>query len=74
MRVLAERVPTHKTDEIELPAKATGMDLLKRLNLSPDAHLLIRGERPIPVDEPLTEGEHLVILAVVSGGSRPFVT
>ncbi len=68
MRVLVERVPTKQTEEIELPAGATGMDLLDRLSLAPDAHLLIRGEAPIPVDEPLKEGERLLILAVVSGG------
>ncbi len=69
VRVLADRIQADKTEEVDLAEGATGMDLLRRLGLSPDAHLLIRGETPIPVDAPLTEGERVIILSVVSGGA-----
>ncbi len=69
MRVQADLVQRHRVEEVELGSGATGMDLLKRLDLSPDAHLLLRGDLPIPVDEPLKDGEVVRILAVISGGS-----
>ncbi len=69
MRVRADLVQRHTIQEVELGPGATAMDLLKRLGLSPDAHLLLRDEMPIPVDEPLKDGEQLQILAVISGGS-----
>lgn len=68
MRVTADVVQARRTESVDLPAAATGMDLLKRLGLAPDAHLLLRGETPIPVDERLADGELIRILVVVSGG------
>jgi sulfur carrier protein ThiS len=44
------------------------MDLLRSLGLAPDAHLVVRGDTPIPLDEPLADGERLRILTAVSGG------
>ena len=38
------------------------------LDLAPDAHLLVRGDVPIPIDEPLEDGETIRVIAVVSGG------
>ena len=68
MRVAAELLPLHRTEEIDLPSGATGFDLFRRLGLAPDAHLLVRGEAPIPLDEPLAEGDALLVISVVSGG------
>lgn len=69
MEVTAELVQARNAERVELSAGATGFDLLRRLGLAPDAHLLLRGDAPIPLDEPLVEEEHLRILSVVSGGS-----
>jgi sulfur carrier protein ThiS len=44
------------------------MDLLTALDLAPDAHLIVRGDVPIPHDEPLAEGDVISIIGVVSGG------
>lgn len=68
MRITAELVQARKTESVELPSGATGFDLLQQLRLAPDAHLLVRGDLPIPLDEPLVDAERLRILAVVSGG------
>lgn len=68
MRVTADLVRGWKTENVELEAGATGLDLLQRLGLAPDAHLILRGDLPIPVDEPLVDGDVVRILAVVSGG------
>jgi sulfur carrier protein ThiS len=68
MQVTAELVQVRKAERVDLSPGATGFDLLRRLGLAPDAHLLVRGDAPIPLDEPLVEDEHLRVLSVVSGG------
>lgn len=70
MRVVAEFMALRQEETVELPAAATGMDLLRSLNLAPDAHLLARGDISIPLDEPLRDGERLLVISVVSGGRR----
>lgn len=55
-------------NDMEIAHGSTGMELLKKLNLSPDAHILIRKEIPIPLDEKLLDGESIKIISVVSGG------
>jgi sulfur carrier protein ThiS len=57
-----------KEEDIELPIGASGLDLLAALGLIPDAHILMRGASPFPVDEPLLDGEHVKIIRVASGG------
>lgn len=68
MRVVVELFAQRATQEVDLADGATGLDLLGKLGLAPDAHLLIRGDAPIPLDDLLADGERLRILAVVSGG------
>jgi sulfur carrier protein ThiS len=68
MRVTAEIFPAREERTVVLPASATGFDLLKTMHLAPDAHLIVRGETPLPLDEPLVNGETLRVIAVVSGG------
>ncbi len=71
MLITVELVQARKEESIELPMAATGFDLFRRLGLAPDAHLLVRGDTPIPLDEPLVDAERLQIFTVVSGGSNP---
>ena len=68
MRITGELFPAKKEFTAELGPDATGMDLLRALKLAPDAHLLVRGDTPIPLDDALTDGERLRVIAVVSGG------
>jgi sulfur carrier protein ThiS len=68
MRVQAELLPSRSLRTAELPAGATGRELLGHLGLSVDAHILVRGDVPLPEDEPLREGERLVVIQVASGG------
>jgi len=68
MKVTADLVPARRTQAADLPEGATGADLLKALGLAVDAHLLVRGEVPIPEDEPLRSGERITVIAVASGG------
>ena len=57
-----------KFKDIELKNKAQGQDLLKNLNLQPDAYIIARKDNPIPLDEELKEGEKITIFQVISGG------
>ena len=68
MRVTVESYPARRQQTVELPNGATGLDLLKTLHLAPDAHLLVRDESPVPLDEPLVDGERVRVISVVSGG------
>ena len=64
-----EVIPSHREQNLEMNENATGLDLLKKLGLAPDAHILLRVDVPIAVDEPLADGDRVRIIAVVSGGS-----
>ncbi len=68
VQVVAELVPRRTEVAVALDSDATGEDLLKVLRLPPDAHLLVRGDIPIPIDEPLHDGERIRVIGVVSGG------
>jgi len=68
MRITAELYPARQTKPVDLPEGASGYDLMKSLQLAPDAHILVRGDVPIPVDEKLKDGERLRVISVVSGG------
>ena len=69
MRVMAEVVPSRREEFVELTPSARGLDLLKALHLAPDAHILFRGDAPIPVDENLVDGDRIRVVGVVSGGA-----
>ncbi len=63
------RVLMAKSDEvIELGDNSTPQNVLDMLRLLPDAHIVLRGRMPIPVDEKLIDGESIKIIKVASGG------
>lgn len=68
MRITAELLPARERRAVDLGPDATGMDLVRALGLSPDVHILVRDDTPIPEDEPLREGETIRVISVVSGG------
>ncbi len=68
MLVTAELFPARKTRAVELPEGASGYDLMKRLELAPDVHVLLRDSVPIAIDETLRDGERVRVISVVSGG------
>jgi len=69
MMVRAVFLPRGREErKIEIADNSTGLDLLKELELSPDIHILVRDNTPIPSDEKLYEGEKIRIISVVSGG------
>ncbi len=68
MKITVQFIPSKETKEVELEEGATGMSLVESLDLTPDSIILARFQRPIPIDEPLTDGEILTLISVVSGG------
>lgn len=69
MRVAATILPTKKeTVPVELPEGSTVEDLVRALSYLPDGWIAVRGERPIPADEPLSDGDEVKLISVVSGG------
>lgn len=69
MQIIAELVPRRGEETVTLEPGARGLDLLRALRLPPNAHLLVRGSTPIPIDELLEDGERIRVIGVVSGGS-----
>ena len=69
MRVAVEILPSRREEPVELTPPARGLDLLKALRLAPDAHILFRGNVPIPIDETLVDGDRIRVVGVVSGGA-----
>jgi sulfur carrier protein ThiS len=54
--------------DVEVVDGAICSDVLDKLGLSPDAHIVTREGYPIPIDEKLKDGEKIEIIKVVSGG------
>ncbi len=57
-----------KAKEVRLPEGSTVETMLDSLGLYPDAHIVVRGKVPVPVDSPLINGDQLRIVKVASGG------
>ena len=68
MRVDVDLHPGGGARSVDLPAGARGLDLVRSLGLAPDVHILLRGDAPIPEDEPLRDGDRIRVIGVVSGG------
>ena len=68
MRVKARTVPEGKDVQMELPEGSTAADLVRGLDLPTVACIVLRSGRPIPIDEPLEDGDDLEVVYVASGG------
>lgn len=69
MKVTAHLLPTrNETRTVELHETARVEDLIRALGLFPDAWIAVREDRPLPIDEPLIDGDDVKLVAVVSGG------
>ena len=69
MNIKVKLLPGEKEDlDVEVTDGAICLDILDKLDLSPDAHIITREGDPIPIDENLKEGEKIEIIKVVSGG------
>ncbi len=58
----------NETKKVNLEQDSKVEDLLKKINLKPDTVIAMHGDKPIPIDEELTDGQEIIILQVSSGG------
>ena len=68
MLVTVSTIPRGGEKEQELAVGARAEDLVRELGLPVAACLVIRSGRPIPIDEPLEDGDDLQVVYVASGG------
>ena len=59
---------TKEIKKIDIEKGLTVEQLLKKINLKPDSVLVIRNNKPIPLDEELNFKQELDIIQVSSGG------
>lgn len=57
-----------KERELDLPPGAVADDAPRALGIRPEVVLVFRDERPLPGDAPLSDGDRVRILRIVSGG------
>ncbi len=69
MLVKVTLLPHNKeTREVEIAEGTTCQDLLEKLELAYDAHIVTRSNEPISIDEELRDNDDIGIIKVVSGG------
>ena len=57
-----------RSEVLDLDGDATIEDLLGKLQLYPDAHIVLRGKTPVPLSYCPHDGDELRIIKVASGG------
>lgn len=69
MVVHVVRIPRpNVAQSVPVPSGTTVAAVLRLLQIPPDAVVVIRGEDPVPLDAPVSEGETLRVINVFSGG------
>ncbi len=68
MQLRVRILPAGREKVVDLAEGSDGFGLMESLTLNPEAHIIIREDRPIPVDEELRDGDRLSVVSVISGG------
>jgi len=78
--IMGHRIPRHMSDisvtvehrgsatVVRLPKGSKVSDVLEQMKLFADAHIVIRGKTPVPLNAEVVDGERLKVLRVASGG------
>ena len=53
---------------VKLPQGSKISDVLEQMKLFADAHIVIKGKTPVPLNAEVQDGETLKVLKVASGG------
>ena len=56
------------TTVVQLPQGSKVSDVLEQMKLFADAHIVLRGKTPVPINAEVLDGEKLKVLRVASGG------
>jgi len=59
---------TNPTKELDIQGPMRVKQLLEQLQLTPEAHLVIRGDELVTEDEKLNDADTIEIRSVISGG------
>jgi sulfur carrier protein ThiS len=57
-----------KTTEYKLPEGSTVEDLLSKLHCHPDAFIVTKDSKPIPITRKIEDGDKVKLIKVASGG------
>ncbi|MCJ2556433.1 MAG: hypothetical protein LN415_04920 [Candidatus Thermoplasmatota archaeon] len=68
MKVHVELLPSGERKTMKFPDEASGFDVVRALDLKPDAHILVRDGSPVPMDVVLSNGDRVKLIKVASGG------
>ena len=68
MKIKVKILPDNSMKEIDVKPGSKVYDLLKKIQLKPDALIVLKGNTPVPVDDILKDDQELSILKVASGG------
>jgi sulfur carrier protein ThiS len=68
MKISFTLLPEQSTKTVEVTEGTPIIEVLRKLQLHPDALIILRNNTPIPIDEKLVKDEDLSVLKVASGG------
>ena len=68
MRVQVTKFDDRSPIELEVEDNSTAYDILKKLELTPDTMIVMRDNKPIPIDEELCDNDKIKLIQVISGG------
>jgi sulfur carrier protein ThiS len=68
MTVRITLLPEKTTKRIKAKPGMDGFGLLKELSINPENVIILRNDRPIPVDGKIGPDDELKVIRVVSGG------
>ena len=68
MKISVKILPDNSLKEVDIKSGSKINDLIKKIHLKPDAILVLKDNKPIPIDHIIDEGHKLTILKVASGG------
>ena len=68
MKITVKIQRSNDTKEVELKEKSTIQDLLKLIKIKPDTVIVMSGNKPVPIDDIIKDGQELSVLQVSSGG------
>ena len=68
MKIKIKLSRTNETKELTTEKGTTINDVLKKIDLKPDTVIVMENDKPLPIDDEVSEGQELTILQVSSGG------
>ena len=68
MKIKINITRTNQNREINIKPGSKIIELLDKINMKPDTLIVLKNNKPIPINEQLKENDELKIIQVSSGG------